>query len=45
MKYNFDLKCDRSNTNCVKWDAVVGCGYGFSGRQTHRRRHKKTRRP
>jgi len=22
MKYNFDLKCDRSNTNCVKWDAV-----------------------
>ena len=22
MKYNFDLKCDRSNTNCVKWDSV-----------------------
>jgi cysteine-S-conjugate beta-lyase len=22
MKYNFDVKCDRSNTNCVKWDAV-----------------------
>ena len=22
MKYNFDLKCDRANTNCVKWDAV-----------------------
>jgi cysteine-S-conjugate beta-lyase len=22
MKYDFDQKCDRSNTNCVKWDAV-----------------------
>jgi len=22
MKYNFDKACDRSNTNCVKWDAV-----------------------
>ena len=22
MKYNFDKPCDRSNTNCVKWDAV-----------------------
>jgi cystathionine beta-lyase len=22
MKYNFDLQCDRSNTNCVKWGAV-----------------------
>jgi cysteine-S-conjugate beta-lyase len=21
MKYDFDLKCDRTNTNCVKWDA------------------------
>jgi len=22
MKYDFDKTCDRSNTNCVKWDAV-----------------------
>jgi cystathionine beta-lyase len=22
MKYNFDKICDRTNTNCVKWDAV-----------------------
>ena len=22
MKYDFDMVCDRSNTNCSKWDAV-----------------------
>jgi bifunctional pyridoxal-dependent enzyme with beta-cystathionase and maltose regulon repressor activities len=22
MKYDFDRICDRSNTNCVKWDTV-----------------------
>jgi cystathionine beta-lyase len=22
MKYDFDLVCDRTNTNCAKWDAV-----------------------
>ena len=22
MKYDFDVVCDRTNTNCAKWDAV-----------------------